>query len=335
MRQVRLALAALLGAALLTAPERTQAQTPIVMKLGTATINDSQHEWMKLFAASIEKESGGRIKVEIYPTSQLGSSFRMIEQTQLNAIQGVVGPPEFLSGVDTRFQLLSAPGLFKDLAHANRVLQDPIFNTAFLGLGADKGIKGLGLFISGPTAFVVRKPVAKVADLQGLKIRVLAAPLQLEQVRAMKMSPVPMALGEVMPALQQGTLDGVMSCIPVFVALKFSDAAKHLVETDHGLIVSLAAISKTWFDGLPKDLQDVVIRAGKKASEDVFQFSVEDINNGREKWKQAGGEVVKLSADEHAALMKELVTVGERVTQAKPQEKALFDILKTAADRTK
>lgn len=335
MKPIQFAFAALLGALPLAGMGAAQAQAPIVMKLGTATINDAQHEWMKLFAANVEKAAPGRIKVEIYPTSQLGSSFRMIEQTQLNAIQGVVGPPEFLAGVDSRFQLLSAPGLFNDLPHANRVLQDPTFNKAFMSLGGDKGIKGIGMFISGPTVFVMRKPVTKLADFQNSKIRVLAAPLQMEQIRAMKMNPVPMAISEVVPALQQGTLDGVMSCIPVFVALKFVDTAKYMVETNHGLIVAITAISKTWFDALPKDLQDVVEKAGQQANNDVYQFSLDDINNGRERWKQGGGTVVKLSPEEQTALMKDLGTVGARVTSAKPQEKELFDVLKAAVDRTK
>ena len=73
--------AGLLGLGILGTPIAAQAQAPIVMKMGTATINDSQHEWLKKFAATVDAESKGRIKVEIYPASQLGSSFRMIEQT--------------------------------------------------------------------------------------------------------------------------------------------------------------------------------------------------------------------------------------------------------------
>lgn len=332
MRLYQAAFLALAGAAALAAPS-AQAQT--VMKLGTATINDAQHEWMKRFAAIVDQEAKGRIKVEIYPASQLGTSPRMIEQSQLNSIQGVVGPPEFMTGVDPRFQLLSAPGLFKDLPHANRTLQDPAFNKAFLALGADKGLKGIGLFISGPTVFVVRKPVAKLADFEGLKLRVLAAPLQLEQVRAMKANPVPMALGEVMPALQQGALDGVMSCIPVFVALKFADAAKYLVETNHGLITAGTWISKTWFDALPKDLQEIVEKAGQKASVDLYDFSVDDINKGRERWQAAGGQVITLSDAERTQLMAQLAPVGARVTEKTPGEKALFETLRTAAERIK
>jgi len=334
MRQIIIAVLALLAVAF-AAPMQASAQTPIVMKIGTATINDSQHEWMKKFAAILEKESNGRIKVEIYPASQLGTSPRMIEQTQLNSIQGVVGPPEFLTGVDSRFSILSAPSLFKDLAHANRVLQDPEFNKAFLALGADKGLKGVGLFISGPTVFVSRKPIRKLSEFEGQKMRVLAAPLQLEQVRALKASPIPMPLGEVLPALQQGALDGVMSCIPVFVALKYSDAAKYLIETNHGLISVLSVISKTWFDGLPKDLQDAVVRAGQQASNDVYQFSVDDINNGREAWKKAGGEIVMLDPDEQKKLISQLVAVGARVTDKNAKDKTMFELLQAAANRTK
>jgi TRAP-type C4-dicarboxylate transport system substrate-binding protein len=334
-RLVQLTRLVLFGSAMVLATIAGADASSIVMKLGTGTLNDSQHEWMKIFAAIVDKESGGRIKVEIYPASQLGTSPRMIEQTQLNSIQGVVGPPEFLTGVDARYQILSAPGLFKDLAHVNRTLQDPDFNQAFLGLGANKGLKGIGLFISGPTVFVIRTRIGKLAECAGLKLRVLAAPMQLEQVRSLQATPVPMPLGEVMPALQQGTIDGVMSCIPVFVALKYSDAAKYLVETNHGLIASLSVISKTWFDNLPPDLQDVVVKAGQKASLDVYQFSVDDVNSGREKWKKAGGEVIELSSAEHDQLMHQLVTVGESVTAKSAPERAMFDLLRAAAERTK
>ena len=138
-----------------------------------------------------------------------------------------------------------------------------------------------------------------------------------------------------MPALQQGALDGVMSCVPVFVALKYADAAKYMIETNQGLITALTVISKTWFNSLPNDLQDVVVKAGQKASADVYQFSIDDVSNGREKWKAAGGQLAKLSDAEQEQLIRQLASVGEQVTEKNAQEKALFEILKTAAERAK
>ncbi len=218
------------GVALGLAPGRLHAQTPIVMKLGTQTLNDSQHEWMKIFARLIEAGSKGRIKPELYPASQLGTAPRMIEGTQFNSIQGFVAPPEFLSGVDSRFEVLGSPGLFKDVAHANRALQDPEFNKAFLSLGANKGLKGIGLFINAPMIFNTRTKMTKLSDLEGRKIRVLASAIQMEQLRKLKATPVPMPLGEVLPALQQGTIDGVMSAVPVLAAFRYYDAAKYILE---------------------------------------------------------------------------------------------------------
>jgi TRAP-type C4-dicarboxylate transport system substrate-binding protein len=329
----RLLLTALLIA---VSPSFSNAQlSPIIMKFGTSTLNDSIHEWAKIFAAHVNNDSAGRIKVEVYPGNQLGTSPRMIEQTQLGSIQGVAGAPEFLSGVNPAFQVLGAPGLFEDLAHTNRVLQDPEFNKAYLELGASKGLKGVGLLISGPTLFVSRKPITKLSDFKDLKTRVLSGRLQLAQVRKLGGSPVPMPLGEVLPALQQGALDSVMSCIPVFVALRYSDVAKYIVETNHGLIAGAAMISKVWFDKLTPDLQEVIVKAGQKASNDVYQFSVDDVNRGRDAWIKAGGTVTKLVPADQVKLMKDMAEVGANETQETAQEKAMYDLLKKVVQRTK
>src|SRR6267154_1134460 len=96
----------------------------ITIKLATATLNDAQHEWMKRFAVEIDKTTNGRLKAEIYPATQLGS------------IQIWVGPPEFLVGVDQRFELLSVPGLFQNDQQAQKTVADPEFAKAFLAIGA-------------------------------------------------------------------------------------------------------------------------------------------------------------------------------------------------------
>src|SRR5712691_4562601 len=96
-----------------------------VMKLGTATINEAQHEWCKRFAAMVEKDSGGRIKGEVYPASQLGSIPREIEGVQFGAIQVAVVPPEFFVGVDERFEVMTAPGLVDSMEHGQRLAADP------------------------------------------------------------------------------------------------------------------------------------------------------------------------------------------------------------------
>ena len=313
---------------------RLRAQTPIVMKLGTQTLNDAQHEWMKIFARLVETGSKGRIKAELYPSSQLGTAPRMIESTQFNTIQGFVAPPEFLSGVDGRFEVLGSPGLFQNLEHANRTIQEPEFNKAFLSLGANKGLKGIGLFINAPTIFNTRAKISKLSDFAGRKIRVLAAAVQMEQLRKLNATPVPMPLGEVLPALQQGTIDGVMSVLPVLTAFRYYDAAKYILESNQAMVTVVTVLSKTWFDSLPPDLQDVVSKAGQTASMEVFPWAVEFLAKQRKAWTENGGELVEFSAGEHAELNKLLKPVGAEVTAKKPEEATLFQLLQKAAEKT-
>src|ERR1700679_3114870 len=108
-KTIRQALAAsVAGALLFGAPAHAaDADKTVVMKLATATLNDGQYHWMQTYVALIQKDSGGRIKGEIYPNSELGSIPREIEGTQFGAIQAYIGPPEFLVGLDERFQIMS------------------------------------------------------------------------------------------------------------------------------------------------------------------------------------------------------------------------------------
>jgi TRAP-type C4-dicarboxylate transport system substrate-binding protein len=332
---IALAVAAIAATSLAFAPAPVRAADPIVMKIGTATLNDMQHEYMRRLQAAIEKDSKGRIKVEIYPASQLGSIPREIEATQFGSIQAWVGPPEFLSGVDPRFEALSAPNLLGDVQHAAKVLNDKEFSAAFLGLGADKGLKGLALFVHGPTAFDTRKPVNSVDDLKGMKIRVLAAQLQMEQISRFGGTPVPMALDQVLPALQQGAIDGVMSDLPVFTSLRYADAAKYAYEADQAMLCSIAVISKQWYDGLPPDLQTVVTSDGTKVARDLLPWIVGFNNDQKKLWLQQGGVLVTPTPEQRKAIDAKMATVTDDVLKDKPLVKKMVDLAAATAARIK
>ena len=108
------------------------------MKLSTATINGMQNEWMKRFAAVVERDSGGRIKAELYPASQLGSIPRQIEGTQFGSIQGWIGPPEFLVGIDARYGGAQRARPVHELEQDVHVISDPPVRDMLFGLGRAK-----------------------------------------------------------------------------------------------------------------------------------------------------------------------------------------------------
>ena len=305
-----------------------------VMKLGTATINEGQHEWCKRFAAMVEKDSGGRIKGEIYPASQLGPIPREIEGVQFGAIQGYIGPPEFLVGVDARYEVLSAPGLVADMAQGVRVASDPGLQKMMLSFGADKGIHGAALFVAQPSLIIARDPIRHIVDLKGKKIRVLAADMQQEMIKRLGASPVAMTLGDVLPAIQQGTIDGSVLAMTVISTMHYWDAAKYVTETNQPFIFSMAFLSKKWFDSLPKDLQTIIDADAAKAAQEVNPWEVDFFNKSRETWA-AHGELISLPANEQAEMMKMLVAVGADVAKRKPGLEQAYNEFATVAERTK
>jgi TRAP-type C4-dicarboxylate transport system substrate-binding protein len=149
-----------------------EAATVVNFKCATATINDVQHELCKRYVARLEKRTNGAIKGQAFPASQLGSIPRMIEGVQLGTIEGWIGPPDFLVGVDPRFQVLTAPFLFNDMDHSFRVLNDKEFLDKFLVLAEGKGLRGVSLVPYGPASFVSRAPIRTPDDMKGKKYRV-------------------------------------------------------------------------------------------------------------------------------------------------------------------
>ena len=262
------------------------------MKLSTATINDTQHEWLKRFAAGVEKNSGGRIKAEIYPASQLGPIPRQIEGVQFGSIQAWMGPPEFLIGVDERFEALSAPGLFSSVDQVMKVLQDPPVHKMIYGLGANKGLIGVGFAPIGPSSIISRKPVPKLAEFKGMKIRVLASPFQLELISRMGASPIAMTLADVVPGLQQGTIDGSLSTMTVYTTMQLYDVAKYVTNIDQPYVNSIVEMSKKWFDTLPPDLQKIVNDDGQKVSAEITPYVNEFFAEQYKLWMTKGGGTI-------------------------------------------
>jgi TRAP-type transport system periplasmic protein len=313
-------LAAAAATALIASAPTTHAQggKAFVMKLSTATINDTQHEWLRRFVAMVEKDSGGRITGEIYPASQLGPIPRQIEGVQFGSVQAWIGPPEFLVGIEKRFEALSAPGLFTNRDQAVKVINDPPVRELMFELGANKGLEGIGLIPIGPSSIAMRKEVRHLADFKGAKIRVLASPFQLELIRRMDASPVAMTLADVLPGLQQGAIDGALAAITVYTTFQYVDVAKYVVETDQPYLNSIIVMSKKWLATLPPDLQKIVRDDAAKVSRDIVPFVQEFFAKQRDVWKDKGGVLISLPAAEQAAMMAKVSSIGEDLSKDNP-----------------
>jgi len=311
-----------------------QAQDKVfVMKMSTATINDTQHEWLKRFAAAVEKDSGGRIKGEIYPASQLGPIPRQIEGVQFGSIQVYIGPPEFLSGIDVRYEALSAPGLFASTDQAVRVINDPAVQKLMFGLGVNKGIEGIGLAPIGPSSTITKFDVHHLSDFKGKKIRVLASAFQTKPIEQLGATPVAMTLGDVVPALQQGAVDGAVGGIVVWTPMHFQDAAKFVTETGQPAVYAIAEVNKNWYDSLPPDLQKIVDSDAAKEQAALTPIAIDIVDKARKGWVASGGELISLPADEQAQMMKIFLAASAEVSKSKPAVNEAYTIVNSAAQK--
>jgi TRAP-type C4-dicarboxylate transport system substrate-binding protein len=331
-RAVGAAGASVLSLALTLGAAQAQDKT-YVMKITLPTINDAPHQFAKDFAAAVEKDSGGRIKAEIYPASQLGSIPRQIEGVQFGSIQVADVPPEFYVGVDERFEVMAAPGLVDSIEHGQRVAADPAVRKLMLGLGADKGLHGVGLMIAQPSCLISKTPIRHLADFKGKKIRIFASQFQTEAFNRLGVTPVAMTLGDVLPALQQGAIDGAIAGIGPFVHLHFVDAAKYVTETNQPAIFLSLEVSKKWYDALPKDLQDIIDTDGAAVSRSIEPVALRMYQEQRKAWTDAGGELISLPREEQAEMMRTLVSVGDDVSKTKPALREAYEIVADAAKR--
>lgn len=304
-----------------------------VMKITTPTINAAPDTYARNLAAAVNKDSGGRIKAEVFPASQLGSIPRQIEGTQFGAIQCAVIPPDFFVGVDPRFQVLAAPGLVSSLQQGQKVAADPAVLKLMLSLGADKGLHGVGLFMAEQSEVISKTPIRHLADFKGKKIRVFASDFQTVAMERLGVTPVSMSLGDVLPALQQGAIDGAVAGIQVFSGMHFFDAAKYITMTHQPAIFIIVEVNQKWYNALPPDLQKIVSRDAAAQSIAINPQAEAIIAKSVKGWLAHGGELIKLPAAEQADMLETLATVGSDVSAKNPALAAAYGIVTAAARR--
>jgi TRAP-type transport system periplasmic protein len=318
----------------LTAGAAQAQDKAIVMKITTPTLNAALDIYAKQLGADIEKDTNGRIKVEVYPASQLGSIPRQIEGVQFGAIQCAVIPPEFFVGIDERFEVLAAPGLVTSVAQGLKVAGDPAVEKFYLGLGAEKGLHGVAVAYAEPSEVLSKNAIRHVADFQGKKLRIFASEFQSAAFKRLGTTPIAMSPSDVMTAIQQGSLDASVAGVELLSGLHFFDAAKYLTMTNHAAIFYLVELSKKWFDSLPPDLQQIVEKDANKLSVSFNPRAVEIDNAALKTWTDNGGELINLPSDEQASMLKTMSSAAAEVSKDKPALAEAYKIVLDAAQRS-
>lgn len=257
---------------------------------------------MEKFAEIVAARSGGKIKVNLFPGGVLGGDAPTVSAMQGGTIEMASMNSGILAAQVKEFAIYDFPFLFSNSKEADAVVDGP-FGRKMHDRLQEKGLVGLAYWELGFRNLTNgKRPINKVEDIAGLKIRVIPNPINLDWVKALDANPVPMAFPEVYAALESKALDGQENPLNVIVANKFAEVQKYLTLTNHVYNPQSVIISKKFWDGLNADEKKIVADAATEATKVQRQAARDQAAGNLADLKKAGMQVTELPAAEMAKL---------------------------------
>lgn len=234
---------------------------------------------MHRFADLVAEYTNGEVTVKVYSGAQLGQETETIEQTQAGIIDMARVNSVPLANMTPSVGAFTLPYIFRDATHKYAVLDGDIGDDVRAEM-AEAGLIGFDFMEAGSRSFYTREgsPVASLADLEGLKIRVQNSPISIRMVELLGGVPTPMNYGEVFSSLQTGVIDGAENDFVSFLTSGHYEVAKNYVVDGHLSPPALVVMNKAKFDGLPEDQQKAISRAASEAAlyERELMFAAND-----------------------------------------------------------
>jgi C4-dicarboxylate-binding protein DctP len=287
------------------------AQQPIVIKFSHVVALDTpKGKGAEQFKKLAEERTKGRVKVEVYPNSQLYKDGEEMEALQLGSVQMLAPSVAKFGPLGVReFEVFDLPYIFDSYGDLHKVTEGAVGKMLFAKLES-KGITGLAYWDNGFKDFSANKALKLPADVKGLKLRIQSSNVLEAEVRALGGIPQKMAFSEVYQGLQTGVVDGTENPPSNFYTQKMHEVQKYLTLTDHGVIEYAVIVNKKFWDGLPPDVRSALESAMKDATKYANDIAKKENEDALEGVKKSGKtQIITLSPEEKAAWKKALVIV--------------------------
>jgi C4-dicarboxylate-binding protein DctP len=296
------------AAALALAPFAAAAQDPIVIKFSHVVTPDTpKGKGAEKFRELAEKYTGGKVKVEVYPNSQLYKDKEEVDALQLGAVQMLAPSLAKFGPLGAReFEVFDLPYILPSKAALRKVTEGDLGKRLFKKLES-KGIVGLGYWDNGFKVMSANKPLRTPEDFRGLKMRIQSSKVLEAQMRALGAIPQVMAFSEVYQALQTGVVDGSENTPSNMYTQKHHEVQKFITLSDHGYIGYAVIANKKFWDGLPGDVRGQLEKAMAEATAYANQISQTENDEALAEIKKSGrSELIELTPEQKAAWRKAL-----------------------------
>ena len=258
----------------------------------TQPTTDSQHVALVRFADLVRDRTGGQVRIDVFPSGQLGNDAAILSATRGGVLDFALTGNPFFAGINPRQSALDLPGIIRSFGHAYKVLDGPIGGEIRVEL-EQYNFKGLGFLEIGFRNLTnSRRPVVKLEDMAGLKIRTTPNPSHIKAFQLVGVNPVPMAYTEVFTALESRAVDGQENPITLIQSAKFYEVQKHLTLTQHAYTTAPFVMNLKKFQSLPPAAQQALETAAIEVIREqrVANRKIED--GDLAKLKAAGMQVV-------------------------------------------
>ncbi|GJJ01119.1 C4-dicarboxylate ABC transporter [Duganella rhizosphaerae] len=287
------------------------AQAPIVIKFSHVVATDTpKGQAAERFKQLAEKATNGRVKVEVYPNSQLYKDKEELEALQLGAVQMLAPSLAKFGPLGVKeFEAFDLPYVFPSKTALYNVTEGEIGKGLMKKL-EPKGIIGLAFWDNGFKVMSANKPLHTPADFKGLKMRIQSSKVLDAQMRALGANPQVLAFSEVYQALQTGVVDGTENPPSNMYTQKMHEVQKHVTVSNHGYLGYAVIVNKKFWDGLPADIRTALDKAMKDATTFEKAIAQRDNDLALEAIKKTGKtEIYTLSVKEQAEWRKALLPV--------------------------
>jgi len=322
-------------AALAVAAGPAHAQQPIVIKFSHVVANDTpKGKGAEYFKKLAEERTKGKVKVEVYPNSQLYKDGEEMEALQLGSVQMLAPSLAKFGPLGAReFEVFDLPYIFDNYEELHKVTEGPIGKALFQKLES-KGIVGLAYWDNGFKDMSANKALKSPADVKGLKMRIQSSNVLEAEMRAIGAIPQKMAFSEVYQGLQTGVVDGTENPPSNEYTQKMHEVQKYTMRSGHGYVGYAVITNKKFWDGLPADIRAGLEKAMAEATTFTNDIAQKENDDAVEAMRKSGKtEMVELTAEQKAAWRKALDPVYEEMT-ARVGKETIAEFQKEAGGAT-
>ena len=267
----------------------------------------------KVFAEAVEKASGGKMKVRAIGAAALGPDTQMQQALIGGAQEMMVGSTATLVGITREMALWDTPFLISNAKEADQLLDGPVGDKIRARL-QEKGLVGLAYWENGFRNLTnSKRPVARMEDMDGIKLRVMQNNVYLTSFKTLGANPVPMAFSELFSALETNTVDGQENPFNTILSSKFYEVQKYLTVTNHVYSPWIVLVSKKWWDQLSKTEQTILADAAKTSRDFERKDTRDEAAKAMADLKAKGMQINELSPAEASRMRNKLTRVYAQI----------------------